>query len=320
MGLGDTDELLRQVERLVADRDWDGLVDLRDRCERAVERGFQLWGVAAHADYRLVLNGPADFAAAVVAAGRGRFALGPLAEVAASVHQWRDIGPHLPPGPEASVVAHELAARGVDLSAAEPTADPSALEIPLRLARCEPTYPVAAYAPTERTVDDPPWPTLAPFALPDTAPPSVDDPAAIDALVGVTRVWQTQSNGRASAGAVEGGAAGAIRSLGAPRARAAPITTADAMAHLAWAGASGGAHGRRRGLAAGRFEAWWVMAALAGALDDWPIGIEDLDAIAVDLDWYLWDADEPATGWSLRLAVEDRDAGLAWAVAAIDAA
>ena len=46
-------------------------------------------------------------------------------------------------------------------------------------------------------------------------------------------------------------------------ARLAVLTPAEALAWLAWAGASGGAHGRRRGNAIGRFGAWWVLAALA---------------------------------------------------------
>ena len=37
---------------------------------------------------------------------------------------------------------------------------------------------------------------------------------------------------------------------------------------MAWTAASGGAHGRRRGMAAGRFSAWWTAAALTGLLDD----------------------------------------------------
>jgi hypothetical protein len=62
-----------------------------------------------------------------------------------------------------------------------------------------------------------------------------------------------------------------------------------------------------------------TVAALAG-VDDWPLPAEDLGAAADELRWYLWDAGEPTTGWALRLVVEDREEGLAWAVAAVDAA
>ena len=40
--LGDLDELTRMVDRLCGVGDWDGLVELRDRCRAALERGKQL--------------------------------------------------------------------------------------------------------------------------------------------------------------------------------------------------------------------------------------------------------------------------------------
>ena len=47
--------------------------------------------------------------------GAGRFALGPLSEVAASTHTWAELAPHAPPGPLAAVTAHERVVRGEDL-------------------------------------------------------------------------------------------------------------------------------------------------------------------------------------------------------------
>jgi hypothetical protein len=88
---------------------------------------------------------------------------------------------------------------------------------------------------------------------------------------------------------------------------------------MAWAAASGGAQGRRPGAAAGRFGAWWAVAALAGRLDEWPGGPADLGEAAAGLRWYAWDAAEPATGWRLQIAVEDPASSLAWAIAAVDA-
>jgi len=90
------------------------------------------------------------------------------------------------------------------------------------------------------------------------------------------------------------------------------------MAWMAWAAASGGAHGRRRGMAAGRFGAWWALASIAGLADSWPVPPDELEAAAATLRFLLWDASEPETGWSLHLAVEDPDQGVAWAVSAID--
>ena len=84
---------------------------------------------------------------------------------------------------------------------------------------------------------------------------------------------------------------------------------------MAWAGASGGAHGRRRGAAAaGRFGALWLVAVLGDALDDWPLPLDELGAIAGELRWCWWDAHEPLTGWQLQLAVESPADGLAWAL------
>ena len=88
---------------------------------------------------------------------------------------------------------------------------------------------------------------------------------------------------------------------------------------MAWAGASGGGHGRRRGAAAGRFAAWWTVAALSELLDAWPVSPDELGGAAAELSWFVWDAGEPDTGWTLRLAIEDPVDGLAWAVNATDA-
>ena len=87
---------------------------------------------------------------------------------------------------------------------------------------------------------------------------------------------------------------------------------------MAWTAASGGAHGRRRGMAYGRFSAWWAVAALAGGLDRWPFDPDELGAAAAALRWYRWEPGSPEGGWSLRLAAEDPATGTAWAVEARD--
>ncbi|HSK96234.1 MAG TPA: hypothetical protein VK891_06420, partial [Euzebyales bacterium] len=119
-------------------------------------------------------------------------------------------------------------------------------------------------------------------------------------------------------------AAGAVAHL-APRATLTPVAPAQALAWLQWCGASGGAHGHRRGGAAGRFAAWWAAAALAGL--SWPsrAGLDDDFAAALggaldDLRWYRWSPGGPAAraGWRLHLAVHDPVDGLAWAVGAYD--
>jgi hypothetical protein len=95
----DLDELLRIVDALVATREWDQLVELRDRARLALERGRQLWPAASHAEYRLALDAPARYAAAVLVEEAARFAIGPVAEVAASTHTWSELAPHVARGP-----------------------------------------------------------------------------------------------------------------------------------------------------------------------------------------------------------------------------
>ncbi|HEY8216793.1 MAG TPA: DUF6183 family protein [Acidimicrobiia bacterium] len=313
---GDLDDLLRVIDTCCAEGDWDALVALHDACERSHETGRQLWPAASRASYRLALEAPAPYAAAMLVDGRGRFAPGPLPEVAAQSHSWRELGPHVQPGAPATIAAHECVVRGEDVRD-RPPSGPLLLELPWTLEPWEPRYPLAEYHPDRAEFPSPSVPKLESVplrALPRSADP--DDVTA--ALADTARVWATESNGRVEAAAVEGDALAAIAALGPRRARVAEVTAPDALAHVAWAAASGGAHGHRRGAAAGRFGAWWLVGALARALDDWPPPGSLLAATLASHRWYLWDAAEPSTGWHLRLAIETD--GRAWAVAATDAA
>jgi len=321
--LGDLDELTRHVDRLCQSADWPGLVDLRDRCRAALARGKQLWPIATNAEYRLALQAPGQWAAGVLEVRAGRFAPGPLAEVASSSHRWAELSPYVPQTPVASLAAHERVVRGEDLRADPVVAGlPPVLELPLALQPWEPGYALAEYHPDHVDLPRPPIRARAqPVAATRTAQPSPrNDPDATAALTDLAGAWTTESNGRAEAVAVKGRAPEAVRALGAPAPRLVELSAADAMAVMAWTAASGGAHGRRRGAAAGRFAVWWALAALGGLVEEWPIEPGELGDIAADLRWYEWDAGEPETGWVLRLAVEDPAESLAWAVAAVDSA
>jgi hypothetical protein len=298
---GDLDELTREIDALCERRDWDGLVTLRDRCRAALERGKQLWPAAAHAEYRLALEAPGPWAGPAVSGSSGRFTLGPLSEVAASTHPWSELRDHLDEGPSRIVTAHERVVRGDDLSGEGLVDD--VFDLPFRLADWEPQYPVAVYHADRAEFPAPSRPALAPVDLPAPAP-RAEEPDGTAALADLTRAWTEGSNGRTQVVAVAGDALGAIAALGVPRARVAEVPVGQAAAAMAWAAASGGAHGRRRGMAAGRFGAWWVVTTLA----------ED----PTDLAWYAWDVGEPDTGWTLHLAVEHPADGLAWAVTATD--
>ena len=190
------------------------------------------------------------------------------------------------------------------------------LEVPLAVCAWEPAYPTAQYHADKAEFPMPTEVELAPVTLQDGQ--IVDDRSTTDALLALASRWTIESDGRADAIAVQGDASAAIAALGVRRARAVEVDGAMAMAHMAWAAASGGAHGRRRGMASGRFDAWWAVVTLAGAQDDWPLPADEVGEITASLRWWLWDAYEPKTGWWLRLAVEDPDEGLAWAIAATD--
>jgi len=315
--LGDLDELTRHIDRLCAARAWDSLLDLRDRCRHALERGKQLWPAAAHVEYRLALEAPAQWAGAMLVPGAGRFALGPLTEVAASTHTWAELAPFIPPGPLAAITAHERVLRGEDLTG-DDRVDPRVLELPLVLQPWEPAYPLATYEPEKAHFPDMALPSLG-QPEPATAAPRLDEPESCRALVELAATWTTESEGRAEAVAVRGDARGSVGALGHGRARLAPVLPEHALAAMAWTAASGGAHGRRRGMAPGRFAAWWTVAALVGLLEAWPLAPTAVGEAAARLRWYRWDAGAPDTGWALRLAVEDPDAGIAWALSATDA-
>jgi hypothetical protein len=302
--------LLVAVDRLCAAREWAALVDLAGRCRAAVELGRQLWPVATHIDYRLAWEGPASYAAAVLVPGAGRFALGPLTEVAASTHEWDALAPHLSDPATAGAVAQERVLRGEDLRGRSGPA-----ELPLAPESWEPAYALPRYRDRSAAF---PAPEIAAAAVPAAALPPAPAPLPPDdataALETTVETWTTQSTGSAHAVAVEGDAAAAVATLGGTG--LVEVTAADGLALLQWAGASGGAYGRRPGGARGRFAAWFAAAALAGL--DWPVEGGELGAAVAELRWFRWSAGTGETGWVLRLAVDDPVDGLAWAVDASD--
>jgi hypothetical protein len=308
--------LLRYVEAVVTAADWDELVAVRDRCEEAVTRGKQVWSVGQYAEYRLALDAPAPYAGPVVQEGAGRLALGPLWEVAASTHTWAELEPYLVPGRARTLVAAERALRGEPITS---EVDAQLLDIPLTLAPWEPQYPVAEYradgvAMPEDDEVDMEWVDL-PADDPEIQLPE-DEAAA--GLLSVVSHWVEESSGRAEAAAVIGDGLQAIRRLGPHRVRCAEIDLGRAMAVMAWAGASGGARGRRRGTPVGRAAAWWALASLLGMDDDWPPDPSELGREAQSLQWLEWDPGERVGGWSFYLAATDPVDGLAWAVSAVD--
>ncbi|CAN5723826.1 hypothetical protein BH24ACT14_BH24ACT14_12460 [soil metagenome] len=318
----DTAALLRAVDGLSAGREWDRLADLARRCRDAVELGKQLWPVATHIDYRLAWEGPASHAAAVLRPGAGRFALGPLTEVAASTHDWNSLAPHLRDPITAAAVAGERVLRGEDLRRAQPATMLVTAELPLVLAGWEPAYPLPTYRDRSALFPRPnvTSPGRGRSAIVPAGGRSSDD-EAVRALRDVVEAWVSQSSGRVDAAVVDGPAEAAVGTL-EPGGRLYEVSADEVLSSLQWAGASGGAYGRRRGGAAGRFTAWWVTAAVAGL--EWPTDPDDdrfvdhLRAAIDELRWYVWTAPGNDSGWVLRVAIADPIDGLAWAVDASD--
>jgi hypothetical protein len=73
-------------------------------------------------------------------------------------------------------------------------------------------------------------------------------------------------------------------------------------------------------MAAGRFGAWWVLAAATGLLDDWPVDPARLGAALDGIEFGWFEPEGRPTGWRLGLVVENRDLGRSWAVSARDPA
>ncbi len=309
--------LLRAVDGLCATRDWAGMAELRRRLVGAVERGKPLWPLTTYVEYRTALEAPGPEAAGVLRPGAGRFALGPLTEVAGSSHGWEELAPHLDDPGVAGAVAQERVLRGEDLRG-DRRAHPEVLELPLALAGWEPSYALATYSADKLEVPDPGAEPVAMAAASSEPGRVLERRGVVRALTDLVEVWTTESGGTARAVVVEGGPSGAVAALGAGRHRLGRISGTGAVARMAWAAASGGAHGVRRGAALGRFDAWWAVAALAGV--EWPPGPEELGAAVERLSWWCWDDGIPGSGWILRLAVADDGAGWSAALDATDAA
>jgi hypothetical protein len=312
----DLDGLVRLVDNFCAGADWPALLELRNRSRAAVTTGRQLWPAATLAEYRLALWAPAEWATQVLDEDSGRFTIGPLTEVVAQHHLFDDLHTRLPLGPRLGFIAHECALRGQQIPA--DIANP--LEIPFELQPWEPEYCLAEYSDAGIAAPAPALPDSSEFVAMSVlgGVDVIDDPDVVLAVRQLIEPWITSSNGRVEIVAVDGTADAAVAALGVPVGRLAPISASLAIAWLAWAGATGGAHGRRRGAAIGRFGAWWTVAALADLADRWPVDAPAIDEAVNSLEWYWWDADEPRLGWELQLAVADPDEGYAWAISAHD--
>lgn len=310
------DDLVRRIDSFVARGDWDALELLGQQCRSAppgeTPRVSTTVSVAALCDYHLMLGAPASAVARVLNDDPDESPFGPLPEVAACGQTWATLGPLL--SAAAADFAGERAVRGEIISPPPPRTD-AHFGVPLALQTWEPAYALADYRR-----DDTRFPAPAPPMWTETSrlPPAgeaIGDPHVVDAFHDLMRGWRSTDSGRLDIVTAEGDHLHAISALGHLRVLLAPISFEEALRWLAWAGASGGRSGRRRGASMGRSLAWTTVASLAGVSEDWPIDPREMGEIGEGLQWFLWN--EPEAGeWVFRLAVHDDVEELGFAISA----
>lgn len=312
----DLDGLVRYVDDTCSSRDWPHLLTIRNDARAAVATGRQLWPIATLANYRLALWAPGSIAARALDDTARTFMPGPVSEILAVNHTWADLEPHLEHGHDRSLFAYERALRGDHID----TNEFAALDIPFAPQSWEQTYALATYTDDGGSFPAPGIPTEFTTDTSTAAPHVLTDDTTTEAFRDLVEPWTAHSNGRAEISCVEGDGASAIRALGVTNAQMHELSHGEAFQWLAWAGANGGAHGKRRGAATGRFGAWWLMSHIVSIADEWPVDPDQLGAIVSGLRYWWWDTNEPRTGWQLRLAVEDKDELVAFALTASDSA
>jgi len=306
----DLDGLVRLIDDYCETRSWHDLLGLRDACKAAVANGRQVWPASTLAEYRLALLAHAEIAVQVVDEEAGRFTMGPLTEVIAQNHQWSELTEFLQPSPTSTYIAYECGIRGQRVDGELFPA----LESPCTLLPIEMNYALAEYHDNEAKFPTPAIPEMGnAIAVPASSATVIQDLDVSTALHQLVDAWTTQSNGELRIYCVEGSVLDALAFLEVREARLSLLTSSDALAWLTWAGASGGAHGRRRGNALGRDAAWWTVAALTGQTSNWPLSDEDSMTAVNSLQWFWWDANAATTGWNIRLCVHHGDRNCSWA-------
>lgn len=320
---GDLDELVRAVDVAASRRDFDEVLALRRACLDAVEfSGRQLWGPAAYAAYRLVLEAPVGLAVDTLLVAQDRHTLGPLTEVVAQHHAWTDLAGLLPPGPLSGTVAVERVLRGDDLGD-DPRAETHHLDVPQRRVPWEGPAPVVEYRARDVLSPAPVPVPVGPAVDPGSPGPPIDDSELVQAWEVLVAPWATSPDGRVAVAVADGPAPAAVAHL-APGVPLHPVALPDVVALVTWAASSGGALQRRRGGAAGRSATWWALRVLVDHEPSSPPDElhDDLSAWS----WHVFDGPSPAPrtdgdesaaqgGWSLRIAGSHPDG---WSLA-IDA-
>lgn len=329
----DLDELVRRIDQLCSQRDWESLFQLRTLTRAAITTGRQVWPATTLAEYRLALLAPAAWASRVLHENASRFSIGPLTEVIAQNHAWSELAAHLEAGPQRDFVAYERALRGDVVNDDASVMPQPILDIPHLIQTWEPRYLPPVYSDSE--VDHPcpidqwshTWTTLKVES--SSSVEVLDDEFTQDALRRLVEPWTAHSAGQAQSIVVEGNEAAALIALnldeieGSGVVDITPLTSEQALHWLTWCGASGGVHGRRRGMASGRFSAWWLLAALGGLIDDWD-SLHDTGELSTalartldSLSWSRWRTPH-RFAYELSLLVHNTDEGITIALSASD--
>lgn len=312
----DLDGLIRLIDASCESRNWADVLTTRDMCRSATRTGRQVWPIATLCEYRLALHAPAQWACRVVGDDASQFSIGPLTEVIAQNHSWSEIGALLSHGPHREIVAHERAIRGESIDSTD--LNPAILDLPFHLCDWEPEYIGATYSddgvtapcPTDTWVHD--WSTTSASENPIVR---IEDEETESALRSLLEPWTAASAGRAHCLVVEGGLESLTAAMDRTSLHCARLTSQQALNWLAWCGASAGAHGRRRGSAAGRFNAWWTLAALGDL--DWDEANTngtlsfELDRLAARIEWFRIESDRRHS-FELSLAAVDETENLAF--------
>ena len=312
----DLDDLVRHVDAVCASRDWDELIRTRDKSRAAIDTGRQLWPIATLCNQRLALWAPPEYAVRALDDTARLFMPGPVSEILAVHHNWESLARYLPAGIDRSLFAYERALRG-DVIAAD---EPALLDIPVALSPWEPRYAVATY--TDHSVDAPlPSLVVSSWHAIESKPGESLTDVSVHSFRRMMEPWTAGSQGTARCVVVEGDLAAAIGALGVRNAEAATITAADTLAVLAWAAGHGGAHGRRRGAASGRAEAWWWMAEFLGCDDNGAVAPDHFGDVLNTIECVMFRHEKtPTVGWGFSLAICDVDEGFSVALEAHDQA
>ena len=297
--LGDLDELIREVDRRAERCDWQGLGRLILRSKAAHERGRQLWPAATYASHRLALEADPAWAVAAVLDGVSSLGLGPLTEVVSVRHDWADLAPWLPLCVERFVIGHERGLRRDPQVPDQPSASPiDPFGNSPVLSRVESGGEPATYTAWDLTAPRPPA-VGEPVELHPTGQRVTPHRHATDGIAALRQLFEGWDGADCGYGVIggHGSPAMALQSLeptdrpeadraASPGRTVERITAAEALDQLAWLAATGGPHGKRRGGAAGRFDALWTAVALAGYTDEWPLPNDELALCVDELSFY----------------------------------